>query len=270
MKKIIATIILSVVLVSMVGAQDRQFKLSRKTGTLNINIPGVYIEGYDGSEIVFGAPALKAEDKDERAAGLRLVSGSGLTDNTGLNLSVRENGNAVDVDYVGRRDKDSLTLKVPNTMTIKVTTTSVMDAGKRVDIRNFKGELEINTMYNTIALNNITGPVNAKTIYGELTATFASPIKSPVSLVALYKFVDVSIPADLRANVNISSQNGNIYAADGLDIKRTPLKEKNEDSEDLTGLKEWSRSSEIKGTLNGGGIDLILKTSYGKIYLRKN
>ncbi len=270
MKKIIATIILSAVLVSQVSAQDRQFKLSKKTGTININTAGVQIEGYDGNEILFTAPPLKNEDKDERAAGLRLVSGSGLTDNTGLNLSVRENGPIVDVDYVGKRDKEAVTIKVPNTMAIKVTTTSIMNGGWSVDIKDFKGELEVSTMYNAINLSNITGPVNAKTVYGELVAKFANAVKGPVSLVAVNKFVDITIPQNLKANVNLSARNGGIYAAEGLDIQKEPLKENSSDGTNLSGLNEHGRSSEIKGTLNGGGIDLILKTSYGKIYLRKN
>lgn len=270
MKKIIATIILSVVLVSLVSAQDRQFKLSKKTGTLNLNIAGVHVEGYDGNEIVFSAPELKNKEKDERAAGLRLVSGTGLTDNTGLNLSVRENGNTVDVDYVGKKDKEPITIKVPNTMAVKVTTTGVVNSNWLVDIKDFRGELEVSTMYNAIALSNITGPVNAKTIYGELTATFATAVKGPVSLVSIYKFVDVSIPESLKANVNFSSTNGDIYAAEGLNIQKEPLKKKSSDGTDITGLNEHGRASEIKGTLNGGGVDLIVKTNYGKIYLRKN
>ncbi|MCF3110263.1 hypothetical protein LL912_15875 [Niabella sp. CC-SYL272] len=271
MKRIVATIILSITLVSLTNGQDRQFKLSKKTGTLKVNIPGVTIEGYDGNEIVFSAPQLKNEEKDERAEGLRLVTGSGLTDNTGLNLSVRENAGVIDVDYVGKRAQEPIAIKVPNTMAVKVATTDVMNAGRRVDVKDFKGELEISVMYNAISLQNVTGPVNAKTIYGELTAIFASVVKGPVSLVSVYKFVDVSIPSGLKANVNLSSKNGNIYAADGLDIKReAPKEQKNSDGEDLTGLKEWSRSTDIIGTLNGGGVDLILKTGYGKIYLRKN
>lgn len=271
MKKIAVTIILSIAFVSLTNAQDRQFKLPKKTGTLKVNISGVTIEGYDGNEIVFSAPELKKEDKDERAEGLKLVSGSGLTDNTGLNLSVRENGGIIDVDYVDKRDRELITMKVPNTMSLKVAVTGVTNSGWPVNIKDFKGELEISTMYNAISLENITGPVNAKTIYGELTAKFASTVKGPVSLISVYKFVDVSIPSGLKANVNISTKNGNIYAADGLDIKREmPKDQKSSDGEDLTGLKEWSRSSDITGTLNGGGIDLILKTNFGKIYLRKN
>lgn len=271
MKKIAVTIILSIALVSLTNAQEHQFKLSKKTGTLKVNISGVTIEGYDGNEVVFSAPELRRADKDERAAGLKLVSGSGLTDNTGLNLSVRENAGTIDVDYVSKTDRERIVIKVPNTMAVKVATTDVMNAGKSVAIKDFKGELEISVMYNAISLHNVTGPVNAKTIYGELTATFASIVKGPVSLVSVYKFVDVTIPYNLKANVNLSSKNGNIYAADGLDIKReTPKEQKSSDGTDLTGLQEWSRSSDITGTLNGGGIDLILKTSYGKIYLRKN
>ncbi|MCD2424784.1 hypothetical protein LQ567_18525 [Niabella pedocola] len=271
MKKIVVTIILAIAFVSLTHAQERQFKLSKKTGTLKVNISGVNIEGYDGNEVVFSAPERKREDKDERAAGLKLVSGSGLTDNTGLNLSVQENAGVIEVDHVGKTDRELITIKVPNTMSVKVATTDVMNAGKSVNIKDFKGELEISVMYNAISLENVTGPVNAKTIYGELIAKFASIVKGPVSLVSVYKFVDVSIPPTLKANVNLSSKNGNIYAADGLDIKReTPKEQKSNDGEDLAGLKDWSRSSDLIGTLNGGGIDLILKTSYGKIYLRKN
>ncbi|MCH5718588.1 DUF4097 family beta strand repeat-containing protein [Niabella hibiscisoli] len=186
-----------------------------------------------------------------------------------MNLSVRENGTAVDIEDVGKREKEPIVIKVPNTMAIKVTTTSIMNAGWSVDIKDFKGAVEVSTMYNAINLNNIVGPVNAKTIYGELIATFTNTIKGPISLVAVNKFVDVSIPQNLKANVNFSARNGGIYAAEGLDIQKEPLKDKTSDGTDLSGLTEHGRSSEIKGRLNGGGIDLILKTSYGKIYLRK-
>ncbi|MCH5686236.1 DUF4097 domain-containing protein [Niabella sp. W65] len=272
MKRIAVTIILSIALVSLTNAQQRQFKLPKKTGTLKVNIPGATIEGYDGNEIVFSAPELKNGDKDERAEGLQLVSGSGLIDNTGLNLSVRENGNIIDVDYVARKDREAVNIKVPNTMSVKVITTGVTNSDWPVSIKDFKGELEVSTMYNPISLQNITGPVNAKTVHGELNAKFASTVKGPVSLVSVYKFIDVSIPSNLKANINLSSKNGDIYAASGLDIKKEAIKdEKNNDGEDARTLKDWSRSSEIIGTLNGGGgTDLILKTSFGKIYLRKN
>ena len=270
MKKILIITILSVALFSLANAQERQFKLSKKTGTLKLNLSGVKIEGYDGNEVIFSAPEQKGEQKDERAEGLKLISGSGLTDNTGLNLSVQENGNAIDVDYVTKPNKDLITIKVPNTMSIKITPNDINSA-RSVDVKDFKGELEISTMHNAIFLNNVTGPVNAKSIYGDLTAKFTSIIKGPISLISIYKFIDVSIPSGLQANVDISTRYGNIYAADGLNIKKEVLKEKkNSDGEDITGLTDRSRSSDIKGTLNGGGLDLILKSSFGKIYLRKN
>lgn len=269
MKKIIASIILSASLASLTYAQEGQFKLSKKTGTLNLNISGVSVEGYDGSEIIFSAPVLAV--KDERAAGLKLISGSGLTDNTGINLSVRERAGNIDVDYVGKQEGGPITVKVPNTMSLKVITTGTVNSDGAVEVKDFKGELEISTMYNMISLENITGPVNAKTIYGELNAKFVSGVKGPVSLVSLFTHVDVTIPASLKANVNLSTLDGNIYAADGLDIARaTPKQEKKSDEQDGTELKIGGGSTDIKGTLNGGGVDLILKTTYGKIYLRKN
>lgn len=268
MKKIFITAFLSMALLSLVHAQDRQYKLSKKTGTLKINLSNIKVEGYDGNEVVFSAPERKEESTDERAQGLKLISGSGLKDNTGLGISVEDKDNTVEVNYVSKRDRGVVTIKVPNSMSIVVKTNGVMN-GKNIDIKNFKGELEIGVMYNAVSLDNVTGPINAKTIYGSLTAKFAESIKGPISLVSVYKFVDATIPPSLKANVNLSTQYGNVYAADGLDIKREAVTTKNSDDEDMAGMTDWSRSSDIKGTLNGGGIDFILKSSYGKIYLRK-
>ncbi len=153
-------------------------------------------------------------------------------------------------------------------MSLTIKTSDVMN-NKPFDIKNFKGELEVSVVYNAVSLDNVTGPINAKTIYGSLNAKFAQAVKGPISLVSVYKFVDATIPSDLKANVNLSTQYGNVYAAEGLDIKRETVKPKNNDDEDITGMTDWSKSSDIKGTLNGGGIDFILKSSYGKIYLRK-
>lgn len=271
MKKITTTLILLTAIVSLAGAQDRQFKLAKKTGTLNIKFPGVQVQGYDGNEIVFSAAAIKEADKDDRAAGLKLVTGSGLTDNTGLNLSVVEKDGIIDVNEVSKDNREAIIIKVPNSMAVSITTSGIMYSHRAVDVKDFKGNLQVNTMYNAISLQNITGPVTAKTIYGELNADFASMVKGPVSLISVYKFVDVTIPANLKANVDMSTKNGNIYAADGLTIQRVPAKEeRNKDGEDVSILTELTRATNIVGTLNGGGLDLILRTSFGKIYLRKH
>lgn len=269
MKKIFITTFLLLTVFSLVNAQNREYKVSKKKGSLNIYLTGAKIEGYDGSEVIFSAPERKSETKDERADGLRLISGSGKNDNTGLGISVEASGDAIDVNYVSRRERDPITIKVPNSMSIVVKTNDVIN-NKPFEVNNFKGELEISVMYNTVTLENVTGPVNAKSIYGSVTAKFGNAVKGPISLISVYKFVDATIPSSLKANVNLSTQYGNIYAADGLDIKREAVKApKDSDDEDIVGMKDWSRSSDIKGALNGGGIDFILKSSYGKIYLRK-
>ncbi|REA64356.1 hypothetical protein DSL64_02050 [Dyadobacter luteus] len=269
MKKLLTSIVISVSLFSAAYAQDRQFKLSKKAGRLILNISDVSVEGYDGSEIIFSAPQPK--EKDEKAKGLTLLSGSGYSDNTGLNLSVRDNGSNVEVDYVGKQEKVPITVKVPNTMSVKVSATGAMSSDGIVYVKDFKGESEINTIYNSISLQNVTGPINAKTLYGELNAKFASSLKGPISLVAVNKYIDVSIPADLKANVNLSTSFGNIYAAEGLNIVRETAgnKQAGQQQTASSDSKEWSRSTSIKGRLNGGGLDLILNTN-NKIYLRTN
>ena len=268
MKSLVITILLSAALFSVTYAQERQFKLSKKTGKLILNISGVSVEGYEGSEVIFSAPQTK--EKDERAQGLALLSGSGLTDNTGLNLSVRDKGGSIEVDYVGKQEEVLITVKVPNTMSLRITTTQDMRSNETVYVKDFSGEAEINTIYHNICLQNVTGPINAKTLYGELIAKFASNLKGPISLIAVNKYIDVSIPASLKANVNLSTSYGNIYAAEGLNIIReTTIEKKTSEEASPSQPTEWKRSTNIKGTLNGGGLDFILKSNK-KIYLRTN
>lgn len=265
MKKILLLTFLGFFSLQLLNAQAREFKVSKRKGTLKVNLSGVKLEGYDGNEIIFSAPERKVENTDERAAGLKMITASGLSDNTGLNLSVRENGDVVDVNYVSQNNRDLITIKVPNSMNVKINTSDVINA-KKLDVKNFKGELEINAVYNSVSLENVTGPINANTIYGSLDAKFSQVMKGPISLVAMYKYADVTIPGNLKANVNLSTQFGNIFAADTFDIKRDKAKSTDKDAE---GLTDWSRNTDIVGTINGGGLDLIIKSSYGKIYLRK-
>ncbi len=61
------------------------------TGRLEIKeVNHVTIEGTTGNEIIFSTT--NHNEKDERAQGLRAVSGYGLEDNSGIGLSVVDEG----------------------------------------------------------------------------------------------------------------------------------------------------------------------------------
>ncbi len=249
--------ILSLLCIAAVGPLlGQEFKLAKSTGKLVLNLSSVTIEGYDGKEILFSTGYSEAE-QDPRAKGLRAINGAGFVDNTGLGISVVENGATAEVNQVA--SNVSVKIRVPKAVVISIEYHRVGSADL-ISCKNMENEIEISTDYNKISLENITGPVTVRALYGSVDAIFSKNMKGPVSIASIYATVDVSIPADTKANVKLSSAHGSILASADLKIEM----EKGENSDMI------SYGNLVNGKLNGGGALFKLMADYGKIYLRKN
>lgn len=294
-------VLFSLLAIGISASAQKEYKLSKSSGQLNLNISGAIVEGYSGNEIVFSMPVSQKEEVDERAKGLRAISGSGFTDNTGLGIDVSTKGEEINVNAVNRDIKGILTIKVPQNIKISFVNKSNVYQNEII-LKNLKNEIEVSTSYNKIKLENNSGPMNIKTLYGSVDAIFTEAIKGPVSIISVYGYVDVSLPANAKANVELATSYGKLYAAEGLKIAI----DKSEKPERggfvalsgggtsngngqvatvrgqvlsaLTTINSdgavyefgGSRNSEnIKGKINGGGADLILKSNYKNVYLRE-
>jgi len=256
MKNVFIISLFSFCSVCAVSGQD--YKLAKTSGKLVLNLSSVVVEGYDGKEIIFSSGNSEAE-QDPRAKGLRAINGAGFTDNTGLGISVVENGTTAEVNQV--TSNVSVKIRVPKGVIVSVEYHKVaMSSNGTITCRNMENEIEISTDYNSIRLENISGPVSVRALYGSVDAVFGSYVKGPVSIASIYATVDVSIPADTKANVKLSSEHGSILASADLKIEM----EKNENSDMI------SYGGLVNGKLNGGGTAFKLMADYGKIYLRKN
>jgi hypothetical protein len=126
---------------------------------------------------------------------------------------------------------------------------STISEGPEIDI-----SIEIKVPANT--------PTYIKSEFGRIEAVFDNNfLKVPLTLVSTFGRVDVSVPAAVKANVNMKTSHGEILASKGLaiDIERVLAKD------DLISFN----NKDIKGKLNGGGTELSLRSDFGKIYLRK-
>lgn len=262
---LILTTIASLALSSAM-AQNREYKLSKTAGKLKLNISNLTVEGYDGKEIIFTQTKASKEKEDSLATGLHLITAK-YEDNTGIGLNISEKENVTEVNAVNSYEDNPVTVKVPNSVNVVIVYKNNLNS-KAVKLRSFSGTADISVTYSAIQLENVTGPLNATTLYGKLVATFKNPVKGPIALTSVYGYADVSIPGDTKANVTLSTNYGKIYAADGLNIVREPKKEASGDGN--ADMEELTHSDDINGKLNGGGIDFIIKSQYGKIYLRKS
>ena len=251
-KKMKTLIVLAAIMLPIsLMAQD--YKIAAGSSRLVIEeVNEVSIEGYDGSEVVFKTVGSKG--RPERAEGLKAISGLGIEDNTGLGLSVQKEGNDIVVRQLSSKGDTHYTIQVPKGMTLYYKHSTHW--GDDFSLKNHSGELEISTNHNDIYLTDVTGPMTVKTVHGEIEAKLSS-IKSPLSMVSMHGYIDLSLPGSIKANVELSNNWGEMFT--DFDIK----------VDSPSDMKKIS-ASEVIGTINGGGTQVQLSSSHGNIYLRKS
>ena len=252
MKRILLVIGILVAMICVAAAQE--FKIAKSTGRLEIHLGRVEVEGYNGNEIVFSSRD-RDKDEDDRAKGLRAINGSGLEDNTGLGINVTDKGNVIEVYQLKKMNSPEIKILVPKGVIVSYEHSS--QYGGDASFKNLENEIEISTHYNSVELENVTGPLTAKVIYGHIEVSFNQNVKGPLSLVSIYGYVDVTLPSVTKANLKLSTSYGEIFVAPEFKI------EIDKDGEMVR------YSDKVNGKINGGGMNIDLRSDYGKVYLRK-
>lgn len=244
------------IIVSVIGiTQAQDFKIAKNSGRLEINLGRVTVEGYNGNEIIFSSKDHR-EGKDERAQGLRAINSLGLDDNTGLGINVADKGNVIEVNQLKKMNSPDVKILVPKGVIVSYSHDS--QYGGEAKFKNLENEIEASANYNSIELENVTGPVTAKSVYGHVEADFNANVKGPISIVSVYGYVDISLPLATKADIKMSTSYGELYAAQEFKIEY-----------EKQGDNMVRYDDRVSGKINGGGMKIDLNSSYGKIYLRK-
>jgi len=247
-KNWVMIVVLAVMVPGCVWGQE--FKLAKSTGRLELNIGKAVVEGYTGNEIIFSSRDLD-KNNDERAKGLKEINSLGLEDNTGLGINVSEKGDVVTVRQLKKTNSPHIKIQVPKGVIVSYSYES--QYGGDVNFANMENEIEVSAQYNSIELENVTGPVTVKTIYGHVEASFGANVKGPLSIVSVYGYADVALPAATKANLRLSTSYGEIYVAQEFKLE----------------VEASGDEDRVTGKINGGGMNVDISSSYGKVYLRK-
>src|SRR5882762_11105823 len=252
MKKLV--LVIGIVVATICASVAQEFKVAKSTGRLEIYIGRVTVEGTTGNEIIFTSNDHKDKDEDDRSKGLRAISGSGLEDNTGLGINVTDKGNVVEVRQLKKMNSPNVKIQVPKGVIVYYQHES--QYGGEAKFKNLENEIEVSANYNSVELENVTGPMTVKSVYGHVEADFNANMKGPVSIVSVYGYVDLTLPVATKANLKMSTSYGEILVAPDFKIEIE---------------KEGSMirySDKVNGKINGGGVTIDLNSNYGKIYLR--
>lgn len=245
------------------------FKIAAGGKTIEFReIDRLSIVGSAGSEMIVEGSE-QSRNRDERAAGLRKISATGLRDNTGFGLSVTEEGGRILVQQVGG-DGKSITVRVPNSATVKVEQTTHRGGG--IEVSDFSGALDVSMMYHKARLKNVTGPTAVNTVYSDIIAVYDTPPTKDTRLHSSYSNVDVTLPAATKADLRLSSGYGDMYTDFDIEVKpnmeTTKVAESGKKDEDCNCDAKEARG-QLVGTINGGGPLLSLSATYSNLYIRK-
>ena len=236
-------------------ANAQEYKLNKSSGTLEIReVNHVTIEGHSGNEIIFTSRD-EDHDDDDRAKGLRAISSMGLEDNTGIGLSVVDKGNVIEVRQLNKMEGPDIKILVPKNVVVSYYHTS--PHGDEIEIKNFEGQVDVSTVHNGVVLTNVTGPLNVKTVHGDIDASLGAALKSPVNIESVHGHVDVALPVTTKANLKLSTNFGEILVDPDFKIEI-------EKTGDMI-----KYSDKVSGKINGGGIEIDLSATHNNVYLRK-
>ena len=202
----------------------------------------------------------KDEEKQERSKeGMKLISAAA----TGL--TVEEEDNVVTVQTASWKYSVDLVIQVPVNSSLKLRSTN----DGNIVIENVNGELEVNNTNGTITAKNVSGTIVANAVNGDIEVTLNRVTAGkPLSFTNMNGDVDITLPADIKADVRMKSQMGDIYSDFDVSIKAAPQRAKEAETA-RAGTYRITFDKMIYGIINGGGQEITFSSFNGDIFIRK-
>ena len=185
--------------------------------------------------------------------------------NDSFGLTVEEDGNTVEVSAESWRVATDLRVLVPASTSLAI---SLVNEGD-IEVEGITGDMEFSNVNGSISVAGAAGNVLADTVNGEILVTFARLTgNGAMAFTSLNGDVDVTFPGALAANVQLQTDNGEIYS----DFDFTPdpgaPRVKQEKPHGDKGYRVVVESG-VRGSIGGGGREIQMKTFNGDIYLRR-
>jgi len=227
-----------------------------KAGLIN---GGITVKAYDGKEVIVEARTRSRERSRDESGPKRLaISTTGLT--------VEEENNEVNINSESYARTIDLTISVPVHTSLKLRAINDGD----IVVTGVDGELDIDDINGAVDLNNVSGSVVAHALNGHVRANFTrvSPQKA-MAFSSLNGDIDVTFPADLKANVSIRSDRGDVFSDFDVQLRAASNEPSVEDSRGKGGKYRVKIDKTVHGTINGGGPEIQFTNFQGQIYIRK-
>lgn len=230
---------------------------------LNVSLVtgSITVEAHGGNSVV--VEAVSPEPRQDRGPaspprkdGLRRIPAAGA------GMGIEEEDNVVTVRSSTPNVPLNLRIQVPAQTSLKLST---VNAG-HIRVTGVRGEHELSNTNGSIEARQVAGSVVAHTVNGRVlvTLTAVTPDKA-MAFSTLNGDVDVTFPANTRANLRMESQNGDVYTDFDVAMRERAASQEGRSGGRYRVMVERA----VVGAINGGGPEVRFKTFNGDVHLRR-
>lgn len=242
------------------------FSDSGQNGIVSVGMVngGITVTGYDGQDVIVEARVRGEFELEERSSGK--TAGMLRIPVTGTGLTVEEDDNKIRVSVSSHNRTIDVTLKVPFQTSLHLRCVNDGD----LYVENVEGDIEVNNINGDVSLLDVAGSVVAFAHNGELKVTLQNvyPDKA-MSFGTFNDDVDVTLPAGVKADVKIKSEQGSVYSDFVIDRVERSREIMEKSSRDTDGKYKVRIDNTFYGKINGGGPEFHFKSYNGDILIRK-
>ena len=236
-----------------------------RPGSLNVQLMdgSMTIRGTDRRDVLIeasGGEQERSSRNDQAASGLRRLTQRG-------GFSVDEQANTMRLTSGQQGRGQNFTIEVPRRTNLKLNVVN----GESITVDGVEGDIETSNVNGpTTTLTNVSGSVVAHATNGRIVATIARvAAQKAMAFSSLNGSVDVTLPASVKANVKLRSDQGDVFT--DFEIQMTASKEAPvvKDTRQSNGRYRIEVDRSLYGTINGGGPEFELRSFNGNVYLRR-
>ena len=220
---------------------------------------GITVKAYDGKEVIVEART-RNEEREKPSGGPKRLNIS----TTGL--SVEEENYEVRISSESYARTIDLTISVPVHASLKLRAVNDGD----IVVTGVDGEIDVDDVNGAVTLNNISGSAVAHALNEHVHVTFVKVnLQKPMAFSSLNGDIDVTFPADVKANVSIRSDRGDVFSDFDVQLQTSAPRQEVEDGRGKGGKYRVKIDKTVHGTINGGGPEYQFTNFQGQIYIRK-
>jgi DUF4097 and DUF4098 domain-containing protein YvlB len=231
---------------------------------------GIVVRGADRRDVLVEVRAGDRDEREERrerrhsahdADGMKRLD---LPGNSGLDIT--EEDNRVNIKTASWNRSTDLVVTVPRHSSLQL---KCMNNGD-INVEQVDGEIDADNLNGKVTLKNVSGSVVAHSLNGSVLVTLDRiDASKPMSFSTLNGDIDVTLPNNIRANVRMKTDNGDIYSDFDVKLDSGTRFVPSASGHQADGTYHLRLDRTVRGTINGGGPEFQFTSFNGQIYIRK-